>query len=332
VNHIKQGLQLKDRLSTLEKQVQGRHDYRKNIIGTSAGMSLVFDLIEKSLGNNISVTIYGETGTGKEEVARAIHFNSIFKKGPFVAINMAAVPRDLAESELFGHEKGAFTGAVGARAGKFEEANNGTIFLDEIGDMDLSLQVKLLRVLQEKTVTRIGGNQQVRVNNRVIVATHKNLKEEVEKGNFREDLYYRIFGLTISLPPLRERGKDILLLAVHFVNRFCKENKFATKIFSEGAKQKLMAYTFPGNVRELKSLTELACVLSPGNEIQASDIHIQEVAGTAGFYNDKFTLDDYNKMIIKHYLEKNEDNVNAVSQQLDIGKSTIYRLMKEWSK
>ncbi len=332
VNHIKQGQQLKDRVSTLEKQVQGRHDYRKNIIGNSPGMSLVFDLIEKSLGNNISVTIYGETGTGKEEVARAIHFNSIFKKGPFVAINMAAVPRDLAESELFGHEKGAFTGSVAARAGKFEEANNGTIFLDEIGDMDLSLQVKLLRVLQEKTITRVGSNQQIKVNNRVIVATHKNLKEEVEKGNFREDLYYRIFGLTINLPPLRDRGKDILLLAVHFVNRFCKENKLPPKMFSEAAKLKLIAYTFPGNVRELKSLTELACVLSPGNEIQASDIHIHEVAGTAGFYNDKFTLDDYNKMIIKHYLEKNEDNVNAVSQQLNIGKSTIYRLMKEWSK
>ena len=329
INHIKQGRQMKDRLTVLEKEVNGRHDYRKNIIGNSIAMSTVYDLIEKSLNNNLSVTIYGETGTGKEEVARAIHYNSIFKNGPFVAINMAAVPRELAESELFGHEKGAFTGAVAARAGKFEEANNGTIFLDEIGDMDLSLQVKLLRVLQEKIVTRVGGNQQIKVNNRVIVATHKNLKAEVEKGNFREDLFYRIFGLTISLPPLRERGQDILLLAAHFVNRFCKENRIQNKILSDNAREKLMNYPFPGNVRELKSLTELACVLSAGNEIMASDINIGNGAVSASFYDEASTLDDYNKKIIRHYLEKNDQNVIAVAQQLNIGKSTIYRMMKE---
>lgn len=329
VNHIKQGRQLKERLVYLEKEVSTKHDFRKNIIGTSPSMISVFDLIEKALGNNLTVTIYGETGTGKEEVAKAIHFNSIFNKGPFVAINMAAVPRELAESELFGHEKGAFTGAVAARAGKFEEASNGTIFLDEIGDMDLSLQVKLLRVLQEKTVTRVGANSQVKVNNRVIVATHKNLKAEVEKGNFREDLFYRIFGLTINLPPLRVRGQDILLLAIHFINTFCKENKIPVKVLSDAAKQKFMSYPFPGNVRELKSLTELACVLSSGNEIQATDIHLQAVAGTQGFFNENLTLDDYNHKIVKHYLDKNDNNVTAVAKQLNIGKSTIYRMMKE---
>jgi len=332
VNHIKQGFRLKDRLVILEKEVGVKHDFRKNIIGNSTAMSGVYELIEKALGNNLSVTIYGETGTGKEEVAKAIHYNSIFKKGPFIAINMAAVPRELAESELFGHEKGAFTGAQAARVGKFEEANNGTIFLDEIGDMDLSLQVKLLRVLQEKTVTRVGGNQQLKVNNRVIVATHKNLKDEVEKGNFREDLYYRIFGLTINLPPLRNRGQDILLLAAHFITTFCKENNIPQKTLSEAAKQKLMSYPFPGNVRELKSLTELACVLSSGNEIQATDFHLHETSESMNFFNDTFTLDDYNRKIIMHYLEKNEENVTAVAQKLNIGKSTIYRMMKEWGE
>ena len=204
------------------------------------------------------------------------------------------------------------------------------VFLDEIGDMDLSLQVKLLRVLQEKTVTRVGGNQQVKVNNRVIVATHKNLKEEVEKGNFREDLYYRIFGLTINLPPLRNRGQDILLLAVYFVNNFCKENKIPVKALSETAQQKLMSYTFPGNVRELKSLMELACVLSTGSEIQATDIHMQHASEAISFYDEKLTLEDYDRKIIRHYLEKNNDNVTAVAKQLNIGKSTIYRMMKEW--
>jgi DNA-binding NtrC family response regulator len=292
-------------------------------------MLRIFELIEKTLNNNLTVTITGETGTGKEEVAKAIHYNSSFRNGPFVAINMAAVPRELAESELFGHEKGAFTGAVSTRAGKFEEANNGTIFLDEIGDMDLSLQVKLLRVLQEKSITRVGGTGLVKVNNRVIVATHKDLRAEVQKGNFREDLFYRIFGLTIHLPPLRERGKDVLLLAVHFINRFCKENQIPVKSLSDDAQTKLMSYSFPGNVRELKSLIELSCVLSSGNEIQANDIHLHAESTDTGFFNDHFTLDDYIRKIMKHYLDKNDQNVVAAAQKLGIGKSTIYRMMKD---
>jgi len=328
INHIKEGLKLRNRVHSLEKEMFGKLDFRKNIIGNSPSMLKVFELIEKTLNNNLTVTIYGETGTGKEEVARAIHYNSTFKKGPFVAINMAAVPRDLAESELFGHEKGAFTGAAMARAGKFEEANNGTIFLDEIGDMDLSLQSKLLRVLQEKTVTRIGGNQQVKVNNRVIVATHKNLKEEVENGNFREDLYYRIFGLTILLPPLKERGKDVLLLASWFISKFCKDNNLPPKSISPEAQQKLMSYSFPGNVRELKSLSELACVLSAGNEINASEIHLEDTSSNSGFYNESLTLDDYTKKIINYYIANQDNNITAVAKMLGIGKSTIYRYLK----
>lgn len=329
ISHIRKGIELKSRLLTLEQELQSRHNFRKNIIGNSTAMLRIFELIEKTLNNNLTVTITGETGTGKEEVAKAIHYNSSFRNGPFVAINMAAVPRELAESELFGHEKGAFTGAVSTRAGKFEEANNGTIFLDEIGDMDLSLQVKLLRVLQEKSITRVGGTGLVKVNNRVIVATHKDLRAEVQKGNFREDLFYRIFGLTIHLPPLRERGKDVLLLAVHFINRFCKENQIPVKSLSDDAQTKLMSYSFPGNVRELKSLIELSCVLSSGNEIQANDIHLHAESTDTGFFNDHFTLDDYIRKIMKHYLDKNDQNVVAAAQKLGIGKSTIYRMMKD---
>lgn len=329
VSHVRKQLQLKDRLHSLEKELQNKHDFRKNIIGNSPSMLKVFELIEKTLANNLTVTITGETGTGKEEVAKAIHYNSTFSKGPFVAINMAAIPKELAESELFGHEKGAFTGAVAARPGKFEEANNGTIFLDEIGDLDPSLQVKLLRVLQEKNVTRVGSSNVVKVNNRVIVATHKDLREEVKAGRFREDLYYRIFGLTIQLPPLRERGRDVLLLAVYFINRFCKDNSLPAKTLSDDAQQKLMSYAFPGNVRELKSLTELACVLSSGNEIVANDFHLEPNNLSPGFYNDSYSLDDYSRMIIRHYLEHNDQNVVVVAQKLNIGKSTIYRMMKD---
>ncbi|MBL7916469.1 MAG: sigma-54-dependent Fis family transcriptional regulator [Bacteroidia bacterium] len=329
VSHVRKQLQLKDRLHSLEKELQNKHDFRKNIIGNSPSMLKVFELIEKTLANNLTVTITGETGTGKEEVAKAIHYNSTFSKGPFVAINMAAIPKELAESELFGHEKGAFTGAVAARPGKFEEANNGTIFLDEIGDLDPSLQVKLLRVLQEKNVTRVGSSNVVKVNNRVIVATHKDLREEVKAGRFREDLYYRIFGLTIQLPPLRERGRDVLLLAVYFMNRFCKDNALPAKTLSDDAQQKLLSYAFPGNVRELKSLTELACVLSSGNEIVANDFHLEPNNLSPGFYNDSYSLDDYSRMIIRHYLEHNDQNVVVVAQKLNIGKSTIYRMLKD---
>lgn len=328
VNHIKKGRAMQHRLRALEEITGDPAGYRKRIIGNSPVMQQVFELIRKSLSNNLTVTIYGETGTGKEEVARAIHQYSVWSKGPFVAINMAAIPRELAESELFGHEKGAFTGAVAARAGKFEEADGGTIFLDEIGDMDASLQSKLLRVLQEKTVTRIGGNKPIKVNNRIIVATHKNLKAEVERGQFREDLFYRIFGLTINLPPLRERGQDILLLAGHFISRFCQENNLPAKYLTEEAKQKLIGYSFPGNVRELKSVTELACVLSATNEIQATDLHCETGTDAAGFYADNLTLDDYVRKIISHYLAKNNDNVMLTAKQLNIGKSTIYRILK----
>ena len=329
LSHIQEGIHIKTRLHQLEKAVKSRFDYRKNIIGDSSAMQKVFDLIEKSLHNNLSVTILGETGTGKEEVAKAIHYNSDFSKGQFVAINMAAIPKELAESELFGHEKGAFTGALVTRPGKFEEAHNGTIFLDEIGEMDLSLQVKLLRVLQEKSVTRVGSNQSVKVNNRVIVATHRNLRDEVDKGNFREDLYYRIFGLTIQLPPLRERGNDVLLLSAFFIKKFCEDNKINVKTLSNIAKEKLLNYRFPGNVRELKSLIELACVISIDSEIGPEDLHMESTAKSGNFFEEGLTLDDYTRKVIRHYLEINNGNVITTAQQLDIGKSTIYRMMKD---
>jgi len=200
-------------IDRLKEEISAKYEFEKSIVGNSPAIKNVFGLLEKAVKTQITVSITGETGTGKELVAKAVHYNSKRKSKPFIAVNIAAIPRDLIESELFGHEKGAFTGATNRRIGKFEEAEGGTIFLDEIGEMDLNLQAKLLRVLQEKEITRIGSNSVVKLDVRVIVATHKNLPEETKAGRFREDLYYRLLGLPIQLPPLRDRGQDIILLA-----------------------------------------------------------------------------------------------------------------------
>jgi DNA-binding NtrC family response regulator len=289
----------------------------------------VFSLLEKSSRANITVTINGETGTGKELAAKAIHFNSDRMKKPFVAINVAAIPKELIESELFGYEKGAFTGADQARAGKFEEANNGTVFLDEIGEMSLSMQSKLLRALQEREVIRLGSNKVIPINVRIIVATHRDLLQEVKEGRFREDLYYRLLGIRLELPPLKERGNDIVLLAKSFVSEFCKENKLPNKDFSQDALGKLMHYSFPGNVRELKAIVEVAIVMSDNTILEADDILFNKRLDVDDFIQEDLTLEEYNCKIIKGYLLKHDNNVAKVSEKLQIGKSTIYRMIKE---
>ena len=222
---IRENIELKEEITVLKEEIGKKYEFRKAIKGNSKEIKTVFNLIEKGIKSNISVSITGETGTGKELVARAIHYNSTRAKQPFVAINVSAIPKELIESEMFGYEKGAFTGANSRKIGKFEIANKGTIFLDEISEMEFNMQTKLLRVLQERELTRIGGNEIIKVDVRLIVATNKNLSEEVQKGKIREDLYYRLLGLPIDLPPLRRRGDDIIVLAKHFIEDNCKENK-----------------------------------------------------------------------------------------------------------
>ncbi len=332
VGHIGKNRALRQRIDSLEQEVEKKYRFGANLIGASPAFKEVFSLIEKATVANINVMITGDTGTGKEEVARAIHFNSPMRKGPFMAVNMAAIPRELAESELFGHERGAFTGATGMRRGKFEEANNGTLFLDEIGDLDPSLQSKLLRVLQDKQVVRVGSAKPIRINCRLLVATHKNLQAEVRAGRFREDLYYRLFGLQVKLPPLRERGSDVLLLANHFISKFTNANNLPLKSLSAGAQQKLRAYPFPGNVRELRSLVELAVVMANGDEIQPHDIQIGEDHFITDLLATEQTLEEYNRRIIFHFLRKYDNNVVTTAGKLGIGKSTIYRMLKENGK
>ncbi len=325
---IRENQTLKKEVEHLKEELGQKFSFDKSIIGQSDSLKKVFNMMEKATRTNINVSISGETGTGKEVVAKAIHYNSNRKKKNLVAVNMAAIPRELVESELFGHEKGAFTGAIARKTGKFEEANGGTIFLDEIAELDLNHQSKLLRVIQEREVVRVGGNEKVKLDVRLIVATHKNLAEEVKKGNFREDLYFRIMGLPVELPPLRERGNDILILAKFFANEFAKDNKLGIIHFSKEAKDKLMSYYFPGNVRELKAIIDLAVVMCSDNEIKEEDITFTSAQRDDVFLLQQKTLRQHTCDIIKFYLKKNNDDVIATASQLDIGKSTIYKMMQ----
>lgn len=328
VIRIREHLSLKEEVAQLREELGNKYDYGKIIKGASPAIKRIFGLIDKASRTNINVSVTGETGTGKELVAKAIHFNSDRRKRNFVAVNMAAIPRELIESELFGHEKGAFTGALARKAGKFEEANRGTLFMDEIAELDLSLQSKLLRVLQERELVRLGGNEKVQLDVRIIIATHKNLSEEVKKGNFREDLYYRIIGLPIDLPPLRERGNDVLLLAKYFLDEFCKSNRMPAMNLSAEAKDKLMKYNYPGNVRELKAIIDLAAVLCNGDELTGEDIRFNAVSFSEMITAEEKTLREYTVDIIRSYLRKYDNNVVRVAEKLDIGKSTVYKMIQ----
>ncbi|MBM3434736.1 MAG: sigma-54-dependent Fis family transcriptional regulator [Bacteroidetes bacterium] len=328
LKNIKERLELKEEINTLKEEIGKKYEFRKIIKGNSQAIKQIFQLIEKATFTNITVSLYGETGTGKELVAKAIHYNSTRARYSFVPINVTAIPTELIESEFFGHEKGSFTGANSRKIGKFELANRGTIFLDEIGEMDLNMQAKLLRVIQEKELTRVGGLKPIKFDARVIVATNRNLAKEVQKGNFREDLYYRLLGLPIEIPPLRFRGNDILILAKHFVDEFCKENKLNKLEISSKAQEKLLKYPFPGNVRELKAVMELACVLTNSLNIDEEHITFNSTNAKSDFLLEEDTLDGYVKKIVKFYLQKYNNNVMVVAKKLDIGKSTIYRMLK----
>ncbi len=329
VSHIKKNAHLKKRIDSLQKEVQGKYAFEKSIIGNSSALKKVFELMNKAIHTNINVTISGETGTGKEVVSKAIHYNSSRKNKPFIAINMAAIPSELIESELFGHEKGAFTGAATRRIGKFQEASGGTLFLDEIGEMDMNFQAKLLRVLQEKEVTPIGSNKVIKTDCRIIIATNRDLQEDVKNGKFREDLYYRLIGLPIHLPPLRERGQDVLLLAKFFIDDFCKANKLSIKTISEKAREKLLGYHWPGNIRELKSIIELAVVMSPDSEITAESITISKTDALSNILTEELSLREYNRRIVNLYMERYDNNTKLVADKLRIGQTTVYRLLKE---
>jgi len=329
IKNIREKEGLKKEISELKQQVKKKYDFTTSIIGNSPSIKKIFAMIEKAVSSNITVSITGETGTGKEIVAKSIHYNSPRAKKPFVAVNITAIPSELIESELFGHEKGSFTGANARRIGKFEESGEGTIFLDEIGEMDINMQSKLLRVLQERELTRVGGNGTVKINCRIISATHKDLAEEVRKGNFREDLYYRLLGLPVTLPPLRERGNDTLVLAKHFIDEYAEENDMGRLKLSSKAQNKLFKYPWPGNIRELKAVVELCCVMTDSDLIEEEHITFNSTGSIDTLLQNEMTLEEYKNRIVKHFLDKYNSDVVNVAKRLDIGKSTIYRMLQE---
>ena len=305
------------------------------LIGNSTAMRRVYEKIHLASEADIGVLIQGESGTGKELVARAIHYNSPRSNKRFVPINCAAIPETLIESELFGHERGAFTGAENRRIGKFEEANGGTIFLDEIGDMSLPSQAKLLRVLEERQIQRVGGTTHIDLDLRVIAATNHDIEEAMKTGDFREDLYYRIATFLITIPPLRDRREDIPLLANHFTQNTANRREHINTITPD-ALGVLMRYRFPGNVRELKNIIERAVLLETSDMLQASTLSLQipDLPESASdLYSlplpgDLLTLEQLERQAIRHALEVTKNNISRAAQALGINRSTLHRKMK----
>ncbi|NJL07210.1 MAG: sigma 54-interacting transcriptional regulator [Methylacidiphilales bacterium] len=293
-----------------------------NIIGSSKPMQAVYTLIEKVAATKATVLILGESGVGKELVANAIHYNGATSDGPFVTSNCAALPENLAESELFGHEKGSFTGAFAQHKGCFEQADGGTIFLDEVGELSLSIQAKLLRVLQQRKFERVGGSKPVKVDVRVIAATNRNLAEMVERGTFREDLYYRLNVFPITVPPLRERGSDVITLADHFVTRFSKACGKSIKRISTPALNMLMSYHWPGNVRELENVVERSVILSEDDVIHAYDLppslQMPKESGTAFGVSLESKLRAVEYEMIVEALKTSNGHIGDAAQELGL--------------
>ena len=327
---------LKAEVDRLRQELQERYQF-KNIIGESGPMQEVFKFIKKVTDSNVTVLLQGESGTGKELIARAIHFESEKRRNrPFVAVNCSALPESLLESELFGHEKGSFTGASGRRIGKFEQADGGTIFLDEIGEMSASTQVKILRVLQEREFERVGGNELIHVNVRVISATNKDLEEAIKKGEFREDLYYRLSVFPIVIPPLRERKEDIPLLTQFFVEKYAKREEKEISGVSPEALELLSIYQWPGNVRELENAIERAVILASSDQILPKDLP----ANVRAIGEKKITepgsgqlnswIEKLEEEALRKALLESEGNVSLTARKLGIGRATIYRKAKKY--
>jgi DNA-binding NtrC family response regulator len=326
-NHV-QGIsidfKMRSRLESLSQWENGV------FLSNDAVMARPKEMIRKAADSEINVSIYGETGTGKEVAARRIHSLSARANGPFVAVNVSAIPNDLVESAFFGHEKGSFTGAMQRKIGFFEAASGGTLFLDEIGDMDINMQTKLLRALQERVITRVGGTREIKIDVRLITATHVDLQKSVCKGMFREDLYYRLLGLNIQLPRLCERKGDLLSLADCFIKDYCIKSKKALCRLSKEAKSILQNYSFPGNIRELKAMMELAVVLCEDNVIKADDLSLRkEVIHNDDLFSVERTMEEYERLIIEHFLRKYDNKVRVVAERLKISKTKIYNLLQD---
>jgi two-component system NtrC family response regulator len=311
----------------VQQRLQG--DSFEGMLGTSSRMQAVFDSIRKVATTDAPVLILGESGTGKEMAARAIHQLSARKDGPFVAINCSAIPETLMESELFGHEKGSFTGAHMQRKGRIEASAGGTLFLDEIGEIPLLLQVKLLRFLQEQRLERVGGRQEIQVDTRVIAATNVDLKKALKAGSFREDLYYRIAVVQILLPPLRDRESDVLLLAQSFLQQFSAQNGKADLAFTEEANRAMHRYEWPGNVRELQNRVKRAVIMSSGKRLTLQDLELAQFGTLRPGGTLKEARDALETEMIRNALRKHSGKITAAAIELGISRPTLYEMMEK---
>lgn len=315
-----------------EKILKGQDEF----LGSSSVIESIKEKIQLIAPTDSTVLITGESGTGKELVAELIYKNSLRKDKPFIKVNCAALSETVLESELFGHEKGAFTGAIYERKGRFEAANNGTIFLDEIGDMSLNMQTKLLRVIQEKEFERVGSNKTIKSNFRLISATNKDLKKEVEKGNFREDLYYRLNVISIQVPPLRDRQEDILLIFDYFVKKFSKEMKKNIRGASENVKELLIKYKWPGNVRELKNIAERLVVFTQ-EEIIDEKYLPKEFFHEPSYENNirqltlKEAKEEFEKNFIKNVLKRNKGNITKTADEIGLSRKNLYKKIEKYN-
>jgi len=326
-------------LQNLKENVKKEYSF-DNIISSDGKMQDVFKLVTKVLHNDITVLIYGESGTGKELIARAIHYNGERKDKPFVVVNCASIPRELLESELFGHEKGSFTGAHQRKLGKFELARGGTIFLDEVGELEMLLQAKLLRVIQQKEFERVGGTELIKSDVRIISATNRDLKKAVENKEFREDLYYRLNSFPISIPPLRFRKSDILVIAEHFIQKFSLKLQKNVKGFSKRALKLIYEYNWPGNVREMENTIERCMIITDKDMIDVEDLpaHLRsgESSGSIEYTGPLFsdeTVIPFEKLkeeAIRHALNITNGNIVEAAKRLQLGRATIYRLMDKY--
>jgi two-component system response regulator AtoC len=336
---IEEREKLKKENQKLKSEVEGQYNF-SNIVSQSRSMLSVFDTVKRLAQFNTTVLVTGESGTGKELLAKAIHHNSPRKTQPFVAINCGAIPENLMESELFGHAKGSFTDAVKDKRGLFEEADGGTLFLDEIGELPVHLQVKLLRALQEQEIRRVGDEQTIPINVRVIAATLRDLEKDVQEGRFRDDLYYRLNVVSINIPPLRERSEDVTLLSAHFMKKQSKRLGIHPKEIGTDVQRCLLAYQWPGNVRELENCIERCLVLSDGESVDITTLptHIlahagEEVAGNAGFLldDDNLSIKHHTKTLevelIRRALTKTEGNRTHAAKILEIShRALLYKL------
>ena len=336
VSKVVESEQMKAEVLRLRSELETTYAFA-GMVGTGKRMQDVYRLMRRAAESDITVLIRGETGTGKELVAKSIHYNSARKTGPFIAVNCAALPETLIESELFGHERGAFTGATGRRIGQFERAHGGTLFLDEIGDMPAALSVKLLRVLQEREFQRLGGTNTIPLDIRVIAATHRDLEKAVEAGAFRGDLYYRLAAFPLVLPPLRMRREDIPLLAAHFLDKQARRLDKPIRGISPAALQRLLAYGWPGNVRELENAMERALLLETTDRVQVGNLPPQLLAPTvsqrrsADAAQAVLPLVEVERQALVHALAASDRNLTKAARALQINRTTLYRKLKKYS-